>query len=113
MGREIIEFECNDCQGFFIVNLNTEINGDFRFVCPECQREHPRTVEGGKLVGREIERLYKDGIGKGVTRNGAEGRGERILIMKSAYSREKRLGKLERGGFLAELWCRTFGSREA
>jgi hypothetical protein len=112
--RELIEFECNDCRGFFFVNLNLWLEGDFRFVCPQCGREHPRTVKDGQLKGDPIERLYADGVGKRAFRNNREGYGERIIVPKSAYSKKSRLKAMEQanGGFLAQCWRNLAGQTQ-
>jgi predicted metal-binding protein len=105
--RELIEFECNDCNGFFTVNLNLSINGNFLFVCPQCGRQHPRSVEKGQMNGKIIERIYNSGEGKRIRRNSMEGVGDRIIVPKSAYRKVSKLKEIEeaRGGFLAQAWA--------
>lgn len=112
--RELIEFFCNDCDGFFTVNLNLELDGDFLFVCPSCGREHPRTVKSGELAGDVIERIYNDGVGKRVTRNNREKVGERIIVPKSCYSKKSRLKVIESAnrGFLARAWAQLAGEEK-
>jgi hypothetical protein len=111
--RELIELFCNDCNGYFHVNLNLSIEGDFRFECPQCGRRHPRTVRAGEVVGDVIERIYKDGVGKRLSRNHGEDRGELIMVPKSAYTKKSILKDIEtangenKEGFLASLWARS------
>jgi hypothetical protein len=107
--RELIEFFCNDCLGFFHVNLNLRVEGDFLFVCPKCKREHPRTVRAGEVVGDVIERIYNDGVGKRISRNNREKCAERIIVPESAYTKKSILRDLEgdKCGFLAGLWARA------
>jgi hypothetical protein len=109
--RELIEFECNDCNGFFRVNLNLEIEGDFLFVCPQCGREHPRTIRKGEMVGDPWDRFYPQGEGKRIARNNKE-KGERIMVPKSAYSKESLLRNVEKGGFLSALWMRKMAAEQ-
>ena len=83
--RELVEFHCNDCNGYFRVNLNLAIEGDFLLVCPKCGREHPRSVRAGRMVGNVIERIYRDGVGARMTRNSKEKQGDRIIVPLSAH----------------------------
>lgn len=111
--RELIEFFCNDCNGYFTVNLNLEIDGDFLFVCPSCGREHPRTVQKGELSGDILERIYEDGVGKRIRRNNSSS-GERIIVPKSCYSKKSRLKVIEHAnkGFLARAWAELAGNEK-
>jgi hypothetical protein len=112
--RELIEFHCNDCNGYFTVNLNLEIEGDFLFVCPNCGHEHPRTVKKGEMVGDVIERMYHNGEGKRAVRNFNPHAKERILVPKACYSKESRLKVIEPAnrGFLAQAWARLAGNEK-
>ena len=105
--RELVEFHCNDCDGYFRVNLNLAVEGDFLVVCPKCGREHPRSIKAGKVVGDVIERIYRDGVGGRMARNSKEGVGDRIIVPMSAYSKESMLERMERGGFMAQLWLQS------
>jgi len=125
--RELIEIHCNDCDGFFTVNLNLEIEGDFLFVCPECSRAHPRSVKKGELVdlaavdmaestARSMwkKRVYSNGEGERATRNYKEGVGERIKVPKSCYSKESRLKAIAQAnkGFFARAWASIVSKEE-
>jgi len=107
--RELIEFYCNDCDGYFRVNLNLEIDGDFLFVCPQCGREHPRTVTKGDLAMRtDVDaRIYEGGEGARIRRGGREG-AEKIMVPKSCYSKKSQLKAIEHAnqGFFARAWSR-------
>lgn len=105
--RELIEFNCNDCGGFFTVNLNLGINGDFLIECPNCKRKHPRRIKNGQVKSPLNDRIYMDGVGNRITRSGTENVGELIQVPLSAYSKTSRLKKIESGGFLASKWLKT------
>jgi len=107
--RELIEFNCNDCGGFFTVNLNLGINGDFLLECPNCKRRHPRRIKNGQVKSPWNDRVYMDGVGNRITRNNIENTGELIQVPLSAYSKESRLKKIESPGFLASKWLRAIG----
>lgn len=104
--RELIEFNCNDCGGYFTVNLNLGINGDFLIECPNCGRKHPRRIKNGEVKSPLNDRIYMDGVGNRITRSNTENVGELIQVPKSAYSKESRLKKIESPGFLALKWLR-------
>src|SRR5258708_28113219 len=63
------EFYCNDCDGYFRVKLNINLNISVFVVCPNCRREHPRKIKDGKIL---------EGIG--------EAYAERVFSPKSTYS---------------------------
>jgi hypothetical protein len=116
MAREMIEFECNDCKGFFPLNLNLGLGGDFMIECPNCHRMHPRKLEMGELVGMaSVEALvYRDGVGKRMKRNNREKADlDVITAPKSTYSKESRLAKMKtasQGEFAKQsLLSRFFG----
>lgn len=113
--RELIEFYCNDCDGWFRVNLNLEIDGDFLFVCPECAREHPRTVAKGELTMKtKIDSRILSGGEGGRVRRGGNGK-ERILVPKSSYSKKSQLKAIEHAnkGFFAQAWAKLAAKEEA
>lgn len=99
MARQFTEFYCNDCDGWILLNLNTNLSGDFMVQCPNCGRKHPRTFEnkGGNIEFRQDTTEYKiRGDRKLVAiRNFKEGDGklEVIIPMKSAYSKKSRIDK--------------------
>ena len=118
MARQVVEFSCNECKGFFYVNINMELAGDFVFICPKCGHEHPRTVKNEQIVGDALIELSKHGENQQVKRNGqkTDKNIDRIKVPLSAYSTESRVQGLKtvnekRGGFLAELWARAVGSK--
>jgi len=116
--RTLIEFECNDCNGWFIVNFNFEWEGQFLFVCPQCGREHPRNIIKGVISEPrfEIRTIRGKAVPFNIDRYGsAERQGERIVVMKSAYSKTPRLEKVvEPGGtrLLAERRLELIAERE-
>jgi len=107
--RELIEINCNDCNGFFTVNLNLGLDGDFLIECPNCGRKHPRRVNRGDVKSPWNDRIYKNGEGKRITRKNTSDEGELIQVPLSAYSKESRLKKIESGGFLASKWLKLVG----
>lgn len=111
--RELIEMHCNDCNGYFTVNLNMEIEGDYVLVCPNCGHEHPRTIKKGEMVGDILERMYHTGEGKRVSRNNRSASAERIIVPKSAYSKQSRFKSIQDAdrGFLAKAWSRLAGNQ--
>jgi predicted Zn finger-like uncharacterized protein len=109
MAREMIEFECNDCQGFFRINLNLGVDGDFVVECPKCKRQHPRSIKKGEVVAATVEaRIYRDGEGKRIKRNGKENmKLDVISVPMSAYSKESCLAKIKTasdGDFAKQSW---------
>ena len=118
--RETFEFYCNDCFGWFLVNLNIHKRGDVAVICPNCDREHPRTIVDGEVLASN-NWGFKDGDDNRyksnhlmINRTDINRNAERIIPMKSAYSKEPRLHLLERvrGGFLAEAWMRKAANEE-
>lgn len=119
MRREPFEFYCSECRGWFIVHLNVAIRGDYIIVCPNCNHEHPRIIRNGEMLEEAThEGCFTDpdkNRYKSKKRSVCRGREiehskrERIIPLKSAYSKQSRLHQLEkvRGGFLAELWMNT------
>lgn len=108
MARTLIEFHCNDCNGWFIVNHNLSWDGDFLFVCPKCGREHPRHVSKGVMNDNryEVRTIGGKTVPFNISRN-ASTASERIMPTMSAYSKEPRLEKvIQPGGsrLLAERW---------
>ena len=71
-------FYCNDCNGYIKVKLNMGLNYSVRVKCPECGREHPRTIENGMIVND-------------YSSNG----GEVICPPKSCYSKESFTDKIK------------------
>ena len=43
-------FYCNDCNGNIKVKLNVSLNQGVKVRCPNCKREHPRTIKDGQIV---------------------------------------------------------------
>lgn len=117
MAWEEIEFGCNDCGKFFITRLHKRLGGkDVLVQCPGCSRKHPRSISAaGDVTGAYIERLYKDGEGKRLSRNHKENEGEVILGLKCTLSDKSRFDKVntaktrDKGGFLSRLWLRAHG----
>jgi hypothetical protein len=116
--RQLFEFYCNDCDGWFLVNLNTSIRGSYLIVCPSCGHEHPRTIQNNEMVLNQSDMAYYTDQDKNqykrdtdfmVTRNAPAGKYERIVPSISAYSKTPRLNQLHmaRGVFLADAWANT------
>jgi hypothetical protein len=51
MARMSQEFYCGECQNYFIVRLNMELNHEVLVVCPnkKCKHEHRRRIENGQI----------------------------------------------------------------
>ena len=45
------DLDCHSCDRKFIANLNYDINGDHKIVCPYCGHLHWRTIEKGVVTG--------------------------------------------------------------
>ena len=120
MSRETFEFYCNDCDGWFLVNMNVYKRGDVMVVCPNCNHEHPRSIADGAVLASS-DWGFKDSDynryktnKRIVSRSYISKASERIVPMKSAYSKKPRLHLLERvrGGYLAESWMRKAAGEE-
>lgn len=118
--RETVEFHCNDCVGYFLVNLNVNWTGMFLFVCPECGREHPRTITKGVMdsTSTEVRAMKDKKVPVSVQRDfqpEKDARRERIVVMKSAYSKTPRLdalvGRLVSFGNVASLFLADVRTR--
>ena len=125
MARVRFEIHCNDCHGkghvkdyndaWFIVLVNTAWAGKkYKFVCPKCQREHPRTVdEKGNMVAlTDGDRRFVGSKAPPVdiTRGNAtdEGDYDRIIVPLSSWSVKPRLELLNvvPCGYMSEAWIR-------
>lgn len=69
--KETHQFYCNNCCGYFVVRLRTNIRADYAVVCPSCGHEHFRTIHKGEITSDRHS-------------SGAH----RIVVPKSAYSKE-------------------------
>jgi len=121
MTRENFEIYCSHCPadpkekngsgGYFIVNWNMNRIGMFIFVCPNCCREHARTLKEGEMKSNDLEARFIGGTGKidiEHTGGGHKPGWERIIVLKSAWSRNARLEllKVVPCGFMSDLWIR-------
>jgi hypothetical protein len=120
--RENFEIFCSHCPsdpkdksgascGYFIVNWDMRRTGKFLFVCPNCQREHARTIKEGAMKSNDSEARFIGGVGKidiEHTGGGHRPDWERVVVMKSAWSRKARLEllKVVPCGFLSDSWIR-------
>lgn len=75
------EFRCNKCPGFFVVRLNTAIQGKVLLVCPKCGRKHQRDVIKGIIVD----------VGK----QSDESKIPEIMVPKAAFSKQAKTKLLE------------------
>lgn len=73
MPRVSQEFYCNECDGYFIVRLNTKLNHEAVIRCPNCGHEHRRCVKNGEIY--EQGRFSSD-------------HKETILPTKTSYSKK-------------------------
>jgi predicted nucleic acid-binding Zn-ribbon protein len=54
MPRQLMEFQCTNCQKVFDFKLNTSLNGNYRIHCPNCGHIHYRTVKDGKITDQRF-----------------------------------------------------------
>lgn len=47
MDKVFQEFYCNDCNGYIRFKLNQSLNRSIVVVCPNCGRQHPRSIKNG------------------------------------------------------------------
>lgn len=118
MARENFEIYCSHCPadpetkqrgGYFLVNWDMDRRGKVLFVCPNCEREHARTIRDGQMKSNDTEARFIGGVGKiDVYHDGGGHKPgwERILVGKSAWSRTRRLEILNivPCGFLNARW---------
>ena len=118
MARETFEFYCSHCPAdaktgkagaYFFVNWDMDRIGQYLFICPGCGREHARTIKEGAMKSNDTEARFIGGTGKidiEHTGGGHKPGWERIIILKSAWHREKMLELLKPVpcGFLSEKW---------
>jgi hypothetical protein len=51
MAKTSQEFYCGECQGYFILILNSYLDGyEVEIVCPNCKHEHRRCITKGQIV---------------------------------------------------------------
>src|SRR5258708_5583780 len=119
MARENFELYCSHCPadvagktgGYFIVNFEMTRRGQFLFVCPNCNREHARTIRDGEMQSNKYEARFIGGTGKVAVHHDGGGHRPgwpRILVQKSAWSKKPRLEltKIVPCGFLSDAWLR-------
>ena len=102
--KETMEFWCSSsgggCGGYFTARLRTNINGDYTMVCPDCGHEHNRKIVKGVVTSDRCN----------------NSRTERIIVPKSAFSKESRLEKRTNGEnskvIRSSLWDRFLGRRQ-
>lgn len=76
VAKELFEFYCSGgCQGYFRTKLRTNIDGDYIIECPGCQHVHHRQIRKGQITGDRHGTTEEKGA-------------ERIVVPKSAYSKE-------------------------
>ena len=51
------EFYCNECDGYFRVTLNMELNINVKVHCPNCDHQHCRHIVNGVLFDQH-QQLY-------------------------------------------------------
>lgn len=108
--RETFELYCSHCPGgWFFINWDMTRTGSFCFVCPNCSREHARTIREGKMVSNDREARFIGGTGKidiDHVGGGHKPGWERVIIMKSAWHSKPMLEHLKvvPCGYLNERW---------
>ena len=119
MARENIEIYCSHCpvdpvtkkKGWFIVNWEMNRRGQYLFVCPNCGREHARTIKDGEMKSNDSEARFIGGsahLDIEHTGGGTKPGWLRITPSISAYSRQPRLEllKVVPCGFMSDAWIR-------
>lgn len=128
MARETFEFFCSHCPAdpvdpkadpkeprpkagaYFFVNWDMDRTGQFLFICPNCKREHARTISAGQMKSNDSEARFIGGESKKISifhdGGGHKPGWERIIILKSAWHRKQmlELQKIVPCGYLAERW---------
>lgn len=102
--RELIEFGCEGCGGYFTINLGTSVKGTFLVVCPGCGREHPRVVSDGASGPSVGDRVYHRGVGRRLART--ERAKDKLMVPGAAFSTTSRLAEIETPGNLSMLLSR-------
>ena len=99
--KEPFEFYCEGgCRGYTILHLDIEIDECIIFKCPgpNCGHEHYRRMEKGQITTKRHSTMKDDN------------RVHLIEPTKAAFSKEARLGKLQKEkGFIGNLWGRMGG----
>lgn len=44
------EFYCNECDGYFLANLNVHLNIKVTVICPNCGHNHNRVIKNGVIL---------------------------------------------------------------
>lgn len=126
MARENCEIYCSHCPfddvskkagGYFIVNLEMNRRGQFLFVCPNCGREHARTIRDGQMKSNDHEARFIGGVGKiDIYHDGGGHKAGwlRIVVPKSSYSRTPRLEllKVVPCGYMSDAWVRKVAAEK-
>jgi hypothetical protein len=96
MSRVIQEFYCHGCDGYFLVNLNTELNYKAKINCPNCGRRHDRIIKNGLIYDKDSQNCGGD---------------QEIITQKSTYSKTPRTSQMQklnkydrRDGVSMERW---------
>jgi transcription elongation factor Elf1 len=67
------EFYCYHCGGYFLANLNMNLNIKIRMKCPNCNNEHARVIKDG-VICEEYSAQFD--------------RTEEIMVLKCTYQKE-------------------------
>jgi hypothetical protein len=59
--KEVNEFYCHACNGYFRVELEMGLNGNHVVECPNCGHEHCRVIEGGRITADRWDQ--RNGLG--------------------------------------------------
>jgi len=50
-GLRKTEIYCHDCNSYFTVELDFDLNGNHEIKCPACSHIHYRVIENGRVTG--------------------------------------------------------------
>lgn len=100
------EFYCGECEGYFIVRLNRQLNHVAIIRCPNCKHEHRRCIvngqifEDGRYKTEHKERLLPTMAGYSKT--------PRTQVMRDSWYRRDGVAIDDNDRILlAELWLDT------
>ncbi len=123
MARVAQEFYCTKsgggCGGYFLANINMDLNGVHEIVCPSCKHKHQRYVNNGVIQeqgrnGSPVDEIYPTISSYRKTPYTSE----MMQRAKDNHPKERdcvviaKDGKLQTEAIeIKELWTRSYGGR--
>jgi hypothetical protein len=137
VARTYQEFYCGNCRTYFMLGLNSHLEGyEIEVVCPECKHEHRRCIDKGQIVeaGRHKNapkekiiamksschkepihvRMAKADSGKDYQahRDGQVFKSDKDLAPAKKQKEETRTAEqIQRDNNIRDLWVERFGGR--